>query len=360
MHDKKLLFFAACTVCLSSIAAPADSDLQQDAPRQHMLHGGVEYTTELQTNFSGDYNFINLLRLSADLRLGRGFTFRASTVSTAKTRDESITDDQLDFSNLYVDNTALALALGGVEWSPNEHHTLFVGVHTMNEDCFASEVTSLFTTSSCGITPTVSMNYDIANFPVASLGMHYKYSADRWGLVATLYNGRGYGRFSGRENVFRFCPKDDGLFGVLQGELKPHGSHYFLGLAAHYGQLGTLPERRLRPTLWAYGEQRAGERLKILAGYSHAFDTPNYEGLGACSDFVGLGAKCDISRAELGLFTQYARFSGEDRAVPAEWTAELTCKVALTDHIYVQPTLHYIKNKDVNTPVGLLRLGIAY
>lgn len=247
MHDKKLLFFAACTVCLSSIAAPADSDLQQDAPRQHMLHGGVEYTTELQTNFRGDYNFLNLLRLSADLRLGRGFTFRASTVSTAKTRDESITDDQLDFSNLYVDNTALALALGGVEWSPNEHHTLFVGVHTMNEDCFASEVTSLFTTSSCGINPTVSMNYDIANFPVASLGMHYKYSADRWGLVATLYNGRGYGRFSGRENVFRFCPKDDGLFGVLQGELKPHGSHYFLGLAAHYGQLGTLPERRLRP-----------------------------------------------------------------------------------------------------------------
>lgn len=360
MHNMKLLVLTACALSLSSFAAPADSGLQQDSLRQRPLRGGVEYTTELQTNFRGDYNFLNLLRLSSELRLGRGFTFKASTISTVKTRGESITGDQLVFSNLEVGNNVLALSLGGVEWCPDEHHSLFVGVHTMNEDCFASEVTSLFTNSSCGIYPTISMNYDIANFPVASLGMHYKYSAERWGLVATLYNGRGYGRFAGRENVFRFCPQDDGLFGVLQGELKPHGNHYFFGLAAHYGQLGTTPERRLRPTLWACGEQRLVKNFSLLAGYSHAFDTPNNEGFGSCSDFAGVGLKYDIRRAELGLFTQYARFCGADSEVPAEWAAEMTCKVSLTDHIYVQPALHYIRNKDVNALAGLLRLGIAY
>ena len=147
----------------------------------HAQDFGVEYTTELQTNFQG-CNFVNLLRLNAEIPISKSVTIEASTISIAKTRNERLLDDLQTFSNIEEDNLPLAIAVCGANWQINDKHSLFMGIRNMNEDYFTSPVTSFFTNSSCGIYPTISANYPIANYPVASVGMHYCYE-DRKSVV---------------------------------------------------------------------------------------------------------------------------------------------------------------------------------
>ncbi len=321
---------------------------------------GVEYTGEVQTDFHNNYNFLNLLRLHADLPVSASVSVRLATLSTATTHGEPLLSDIQAFSNLDAgDNIAMALSLGGVQWTHSSagkdgregaSHTLFVGVHNMNEDCFTSDVTSLFTNSSCGIYPTISINYPIANYPVASLGMHYKLDTERWSLVGALYNGRGYSRFAGRNNVFRFCPRSDGLFALLQGEYRHRDSRYFVGVTAHHGELDEVPGRQLRSTLWSYAEQRLSSRLTLLAGYSHAFHSSS-----PCTDFACLGARLTWGRVECGLLTDYCRLQDD-----SEWATELTLKADITPHIYLQPALHLVVEPSYCAPALLIRLGMEF
>lgn len=309
---------------------------------------GVEYTSEMQTNFKGDNNFVNLLRLNGELPLSKSVRIKVSTISAAKTNDESIANDIQVFSNIEIENLPLALSIGGVEWDIDENNTVLFGVHNVNEDFFTSDVTSLFTNSSCGIYPTLSANYPIANYPVASVGMHFKHSSERFGFVGAVYNGMGYNKITGRENVFRVCPKSDGVFSLVQGEYKYNGSHYFLGGSLHYGELDDIEGHKVRNTIWTYAEQKVTDDITLIGGYSHAFHSSSY-----CPDFAGVGGKINIKNAELGLFSDYAHFKDTD-----EWATELTCKIPINDFLYIQPTAHFISQEGRNQVVGVFRVGI--
>ncbi|MDO4212419.1 MAG: hypothetical protein Q4D23_12030 [Bacteroidales bacterium] len=386
---------------------------------------GAELITEQQVTTKGRYrsategdafirkNCANLLRLQANLPIAHGFSVDVGSLSTFMTAKESIGDDLQTFSNLDAERIPFALSQCGVNWNAGDHHSLFLGIRNMNEDYFCSPVTSLFTNSSCGIFPTISANYDIANYPVASVGVHYRYGPtpspspkgrgevtspingssedvvstplhSREGsgvcLQVSLYNGRGYNRFTGRENVFRFCPKDDGLFGLAEVQYHRGGSSYFLGSSIYlspstrtheYSATKPLSSIESPPsgdtwgslsfTPWAYTEQRINDRLSIIAGYSHAFDTsPQSGGLrgAACRDFAGLGGRYAWDRAELGVFTDYANF-----AEGSEWATEFTCMVTLTPHFFLQPSVHAIFMPEATTTfqgAATLRLGVAF
>ena len=340
-------------VCLGICAQGQE---EQD-DKEPVVKVGLAYTGELQTDFDKGFNFVNLLRLNGSVRLGRSLKIHVSTLSTAKTREESLLHDLQTYSNIEVENIPLALSIAGMEWKINEENTLFFGIHNMNEDFFVSDVTSLFTNSSCGIYPTLGCNYPIANYPLASVGLHYKYETERVGALAAVYNGKGYNRFTGRENVFRFCPQSDGVFGLVQGEYKWKGSSYFLGGSIHYDPKGLLYEEetvvdahKVHATLWTYGEQRVTNQLSLIAGYSHAFDKNV-----PCSDFVGVGGKYNFGQAELGLFTDYAHFREAN-----EWATELTCKVKLNPNVFLQPALHVIRTGAEWGTVGMIRVGVEY
>lgn len=334
---------------------------------------GMELTTELQATHTGDYNWANLLRLSASLPMRRGFALEIGTLSACMTADVSIGGDMQTFSNLDAPRIPLALSMLNMTW---EHgcHTLHAGVRNINEDYFCSPVTSLFTNSSCGIFPTISANYDVANYPMASVGVHYRYessggsggsgssgsSGSSMVVQASLYNGRGYNRFGGRENVFRFCPKSDGVFGLAEVAYNHSGSSYFVGTAVHSSPSASGSRQQVSIAPWAYAEQRITDRLFLIAGYSHAFAKS-----AECKDFAGIGAqyvrehpgRSDRSLA-LGLFTDYARFAEGD-----EFATELTCKVDLTPHLYLQPTVHAIFMPDDSRlfhGAATLRLGFSW
>lgn len=313
MVRKKIVLSVMTVVALWGGGMPLGAQTQDSVCLKPVC--GLEYAGELQTNFRGGHGFVNLLGLNAEIPLGRSLTLSVSTVSSAKSSEERLADDVQVFSNLEADNLPLALCVAGMGWRIGERHSLFAGIRNMNVDYFTSDVTSLFTHSSNGIFPTVASNYDIANYPVASVGVHYMYETDPLTLQASLYNGRGYKRFSGRENVFRFCPESDGVFAVAQAEYKYHDSHYFLGTSFHYGRLDG-GARQVRPSFWTYAEQRVASDLSLMVAYSHDFQPSSL-----CRNFVGLGGKMDVGKAEVGLFSDYTRIEGVD-----EWATELTCR----------------------------------
>lgn len=342
----KYTLIGVCSFCVANVMA------QKNDKRE--IKFGMELTSELQATSKGDrsatsgdaclsMNNANLLRLNASLPVSRNVSIEAATISTYMTAPESIGDDWQTFSNLDADNIPFALSVCNVAWQINDRHSLFFGIRNMNVDYFCSDVTSFFTNSSCGIYPTISANYPIANYPVASVGVHYRYEKSlsptlsrREGtlekkrngvlsLQASLYNGTGNSRFTGRDNVFRVCPKSDGVFGVAEVSYTRGGSSYFLGNALYCNEgISAAP--------WFYTEQSITSRLTLLAGYSHAFATE-----AECKDFAGLGALYELGKCQLGAFTDYANFAERD-----EFATELTCKIPVFQYMDIQPTVHLI------------------
>lgn len=343
------MVLAACILCATD--AMADDEKEE----KWRPECGMELATELQGTGGGDYNLAALLRLHASLPIGRGFAVDLGSLSTCMTAQESIGVERQTCSNLDAGNLPFTLSVAGIRWDiptkkwgeQRASQSLFVGIRNMNEDYFASPTTVFFTQSTCGIFPTLSCNYDVANYPNASVGAHYRMeSASGLVVQASLYNGRGYHRFTGRENIFRFCPKDDGLFGLNEVAFNHKGSRYFAGSCVYYN-------KGVSATPWLYAEQRLSDDVTLLAGASHAFVRD-----AECTDFVGLGVHYALKRIELGGFTDYARFSAGN-----EWATEFTCKAQLTPHIFVQPALHLVVTPSeagsrTFQALGLLRLGI--
>ncbi len=331
----KFSLICICFFCVAKVMAQKNDKREIDF--------GIELTSELQASNKGDLNNANLLRLDASLPISRNVSIEAASISTYMTASESIGDDLQTFSNLDAGNIPFALSVCNVAWQINDRHSLFMGIRNMNEDYFCSDVTSFFTNSSCGIYPTISANYPIANYPVASVGVHYYYDGGPIKVQASLYNGTGYNRFTGRENVFRVCPKDDGVFGIAEVSYTNRGNSYFLGNALYC-------KEGISATPWFYTEQCITPYLSLLAGYSHAFGADT-----ECKDFVGLGALCRLGRCQLGAFTDYANFVGRD-----EFATELTCKIPISEHIDIQPTVHLITYDTRLHSIAMLRMAISY
>lgn len=312
---------------------------------------GVCYDTELQTDFKGNCNFANLLYLSADYSLGEHFKLSAASISTFKTRKGSLLDDLQGFSNLEADNEPFTLAVTGIGWEVNGHHSLFFGIRNVNEDYFTSDVTSLFLNSSCGIFPTLSFNMDIANYPLASMALHYCYASPSFNFLASAYNGQGYDRLKGSDNLWRITPHSDGLFFITQADWQQSNGHYFAGVAQHSGPLsgssGTHDGSSAQTALWTYSEYSLTDRLSFIADYSHAFGHSS-----RCTDFFGFGGQYTWNRSALGFFSDYAKFRHE-----SEWAAELTYKYNITSSLFLQASCQLIHHRSW-LPAGMLRMSV--
>lgn len=302
---------------------------------------GFDYCGEVQTDLKR-VRVANLLELHADVPLSRKLSVQLASLSTYASDDRLLADDLQGYSNIDADNIPFALTVAGFTWQFKEHHSLFAGIRRMDEDYFCSDGLAFFTNSSCGIFPIVSSNYGVATYPDAALGIHYAYDNEKLCLQASLYNGAGNHRFTGRNNVFRFCPESDGIFALGQAEYRYRGSRYFLGASMH-----TEPD--VRPTVWTHAEQVLLPNLTLLAAYGHAFGNNN-----ACNDFCGAGAIYTLKSTGFGVFTDYARIDGID-----EWATELLCNLTLTSYLSVNPVLHVITTDGTTKCIGMLRVNIS-
>lgn len=336
MKRARFILIALLGACLQLMAQEADST---------SLHPsfGVDYSGEVQTDFKRA-RMANLLQLRANIPLSRAMSFQAASLSTLTTNEVLDVIDLQGFSNIdsYGLNIPFAFTVAGFSWQMNEHHSLFAGIRRVDEDYFCSDGVGLFTNCSCGIFPTISWNFPIGTFPFAAMGIHYTYDNEKLCLQASLYNGEGNYRFTGRYNIFRFCPNSDGVFAIAQADYRHRDSHYYLG-----GTLHTQP--KILPSAWAYAEQALTPDFTLLAAYGHAFSSDIL-----CDNFCGLGGKYTLKRTEFGLFTDYVRVLDVE-----EWATELICSLHLTDFLTVKPVLHVITTEGNTKCVGMLRVDIG-
>ena len=336
MRKATLIMTALMGSCLHLMAQSADDISMRPS-------FNVDFSGEVQTDFER-VRQANLLQLHADIPLTRALSFQVGSLSALSTREELEVNDVQGFSNIdtYDVNVPFALTVAGFNWQLNDRHQLFAGIRRVDEDYFCSDGLGLYTCCSPGIFPTLSWNADIATFPLAAMGIHYAYDHERLRLQASVYNGVGYYRFKGRENVFRICPQSDGVFAIGQAEYRHRGGHYYLG-----GTMHTSSD--VHPSAWVYTEQELTPSLTLLAVYSHAFGSGNI-----CDNFCGLGGKYAFKRTEFGLFTGYTRVLGID-----EWSTEFICSLHLTDYLSVKPVLHVITTDGTTKCVGMLRVDIS-
>lgn len=312
-------------------------------PTSTSVSWGVNLVSELQLNHIGDVNFANLLKTDFEIPFCRNVSLCLGAISTYMTREAGIGNDLQTFSNLDAEPTPMAFAVFGLNFSIHDKHTLFFGVRNMNEDYFASPVTSFFTNSSCGVHPTISANYAVANYPEASLGLHYRYETAALSFQASLYNGKGYHRIVRGDNIFRFNPKSDGIFALAELQYQHQGSQFFLGGALHCHQ-------NVRFTPWIYLEQSLAEHLRLIVGYSHAFGKNNW-----CKDFAGIGIHWSHNKWSCGAFTDLARYDSDT----IEWATEVCGQYVLSQHILLQPIAHFILIKSQFLHVVCLRIMLT-
>ena len=340
---KKIAIIAMTLFGINNQVMAQDDDSTSMCPSFH-----IDYISEFQTDFKR-VRWGNMLQLSADIPITKAVCFYASSLSVATTDENPLANDLQGYSNIDAENMPFSLSVAGFTWSINDHHSIFAGIRRMDEDYFCCDALALFTNSSCGGFPTITANYDIAAYPKASMGLHYAYDNEKWGAKASLYNGAGYNRFTGRDNMFRICPSSDGVYALGQVEYHHKGTHYHLGASLHYSDLEGTASKRLRPTTWMYGEQALTSHIMLLAAYGHAFSNNH-----ACRNFAGLGGKYLFGKTELGLFSDYTRVDDIN-----EWATEITYDVPLTDYLSVRPVLHIINTDHCTKCIGMLRLNVC-
>lgn len=341
---KILLVAGLLMASLRLNAQSISASIHNPSPRAQSI--SIEYQTELQTDFGTGLNNIHLLRLDADIPIGKVFRIEAATLTIAKTRQERILDDLQVFSNIEEDTRWLALAVAGISLQLGDNHTLAMGIRNLNEDYFTSPVTSLFTQSSCGIYPTISTIGEVANYPLSDLGIHYRFERERYAIQASVYTGTG----------------DMGRLAIAQSEYRHKGSMYFLGACLYDDKA------RTSSAVWSYCELALSSSAHLLAGYSHAFNTHtcNYHEYNtpACSDYICLGGAYNLRNLEFGFAVNYAKFNfalnlaSAPSDIQHELATEFTCKATLSPHFSLQASVHLISDTHQLSPIGLIRLCI--
>ena len=346
MKLKTILFFMSCTIpCMG-----------------YTQSFSGQYTTEWQWNTKKKTNWVNLLRLDLTLSLWKEGSLEAATIHVAKT-NECIIDDWQTFSNIEEENNFAAIAvLGYMHMWENVH--LFAGVRNVNEDFFTSDITSLFTGSSCGIFPTISASYPIANYPLSGLTVYFDVSFGRWFFKNSLYNGAGYNGWTRHDNPFLIRPKKDGVFDMAQLEYKYKNGHYFAGVALHSRQCSIDEEGEMSPmeasskkancAWWVYCEQPVWtadeKKVSLMAQYSENTCRQN-----GCYRYGELGCVYSGGSSQIGLSGQYAQFfQGTERSV------ELTWNKTLNESLSIQPTFQYIRNGNGNFTVLSARIYYSF
>lgn len=89
---------------------------------------------------------------------------------------------------------------------------IFAGLYNVDIDYFTTPYTSMFTGSSYGNFPILSMNHPLATYPLSAMCLHLNFSpTDRLVIQESIYNGIAYDRPG---DQFRVRPGKDGFFNI--------------------------------------------------------------------------------------------------------------------------------------------------
>ena len=311
------------------------------------------YTAEWQLNFQKKMNVCNLLRLDANIPALKGGEVNAATIHLYKTKTERITGDWQVFSNIEEDNLYAGIAvLGYTQRIGNTQ--LFLGIRNLNEDYFIAPGMSLFSNSSCGIFPTISANYPIANYPLSGICIDYKIHLNHWLIQSSIYGGKAYNGWNRHNNPSIINLRDNGIFSITESNYGTDYGRYFMGFALHNRmhlcyedakqKVLEKEEKKVSFAWWAYLEQtlwRIKKReINLLAQYSQSYHITD-----GCTRYMEIGSTYkqydNPEKAyHLGVSVQYAGYT-----YGTEVSTEMTYGKHFGTAFFIQPAFHLARNK---------------
>ena len=328
----------------------------------------ISCISELQTNLQTHAgNWCNLLRSDFILPVSECGQFEWASLHFFKTRKERIADDLLTFSNIEEENTPCAVAVLGYT-QRMKNGSLFLGIRNLNEDYFTAPAMSVFTNSSCGIFPTLSLNYPLANYPVASVCLDYTLTIRQLEWRSSLYNGTGYSGWNRDTHPFRVNFGRDGLLALTTLNYTTDDGNYTWGNSVYRSgsrcdvvrtqkseKIFNPSTQKNTAAWWGYIEQKIrhkpGSELTALIHYSgsNAHFCKAYWG-------TGLVWKQALNKQQKQVTT--AAYVSTARLYHSrEITSEFTACFDVHPNLTIQPALHLIKNADRFYTVAMIRFG---
>lgn len=198
-----------------------------DAQKKKYLSPELNYASDIISNFSGgdkrDTQVMGIIKagLSVDTDsagLWKGGTFDIELMSTyGKGMSATNLHDLQGISAIEAGNHPLLF------WELWYHQQfgkfgIRAGLQNINSDFMIQSYTNNFSSGSYNAFPTLSLNYSLANYPVAGLGISFSYRINnQWTVLSSIFNGKVSDLKTDRFNShWRLNPKKDGLLSLSE------------------------------------------------------------------------------------------------------------------------------------------------
>ncbi len=327
----------------------------------------IHYSWNISVDNEGLWNMTTghgawngLIAIEGGISPWNGGLIEASALASYGTG--AVADDIQGLTNIDAgENRAFRLAKLGIgqqfgNWA------LFAGLRNVDCDYFTTSYTSLFTGSSYGNFPILSMNHPLATFPLSAMGVHAEYSpTGNIVIKESLYNGVASDRF---DRQFRVRPGDDGFFNIGSVTYTASVNEDECFSPASYMliySVASLPEdgnrQQMHYTILCNIEQPVASicdnaRLGVLlqGGWN---PTPGEE---ACRGYVAAGIISEFRNGMTAGIAANRAFTLEGD----ESDLEFTFNYPLLRYFTLTPSLHCIftEGRSCNV-VGMLRLSMT-
>lgn len=307
--------------------------------QQKTVEGSIELTSEFQYNFRNRCTWVSTLEICANLsieKLGgwKGGFLGVELISVYRTSKNRIADDLQVFSN--IDNPTLPIGFNKLGYTQKLNKTeLFWGLRNINDDYFITPYTSVFTNSSCGVFPTLSANFSLANYPLSAMCLHVEYRPKKEiSIKNSLYNGVAYDQYKEIGRIFTVNPSHDGIINMTDFTYTAARGVYNAGITV---------ASKSSYAMWANIEQAVYKtKLKeigvlVQASYS-PLDCFAYYGLGT----LFYGFVTPKNRDVFGLQVGVAEYREA-----TEVAIELTWSIPVNKHFTIQPAYHNIGSTNI-------------
>lgn len=258
--------------------------------------------------------------------------------------------------------------------------TLIVGLQDLNAEYATSEYGALYINSSFGIHSTIADNTPTPLFPLTRPGLTLKYCAtENLIFQAAIYDGLLHEEDANDYNLNWNLKSDNGALyaGEIQSTYDVFNelpSTVKIGVCYHNRHLQENKENVLSYTDNNYtlylnidqkifnNAQGGGLGAFTQIGVSSASVNNNSGYLGLGLNYSGFSEK--RPNDELGLAAANSKFETNRKGY--ESTIELTYKMFINEHFFIQPDIQYVINPSgtevllENATVGIVRLGLNF
>lgn len=246
--------------------------------------------------------------------------------------------------------------------------TFIVGLQDLNSEFVFTESANLFLNSSFGTHSTIASNVPSPIFPLTSLGVHLQYAfSPKWAVKVAVFDGMPEDLDYNPHNISWNLNSDDGYLAFAEFDVAD------LKMGAYYHNHG-FSSVGSDPSLPNYGMYLSGDKTLyqcasgrtlnsfVQFSISPASKNNNNWYLGGGIHYTGLL----LSRLEDEFGLAFAHASLQHSANGSETTLEMTYKVKVCEHVFLQPDMQYIihpagtNGTPENALAALFRFGIEF